>query len=79
MQRKRADAPVRSASDVGPGDYVKLGSTWHPIRSNDVFGHNIHETEAWRKGNWRIETTTGRTVSGWSAMNYAKVEDMETI
>lgn len=75
---RRMDAPDRSAPDIGPGDYVKLGSSWHEVASNDVHGRNIHETQEWRRGNWQITTTDGRTTSGWGVNRYAKAEDMET-
>jgi hypothetical protein len=74
---RRTDAPDRSAPEIGPGDYVKIGSTWEKVATNDVHGQDIHSTPEWRKGNWRVTTENGSTRSGWGINNYAKAEDME--
>jgi len=74
---RRADAPSRTAPEIGPGDYVKINTGWHKVTSNDVYGKDIHDTDGWRKGDWRVKTESGLTYKGWGINSYAKAEDME--
>ncbi len=70
---RRKDAPNRSVTEIGSGDYVKVGSRWERVVSNSDHG----AAQPQRDGNWRITTESGRTITGWSANRYAKAEDME--
>ena len=71
---RRADAPGRDVTDVGPGDYVKVGSRWERIESNSAHGaERAHD--AWP---WTVRTENGRSYGGFSINRYAKAEDMET-
>ncbi len=69
---RQHDAPVRSVTDIGPGDFVKVGTHWRRVVSNSDFGAEHPQ----RDGNWRIETEGGGTRTGWSINRYAKAEDM---
>lgn len=71
----KPDAPSRGVTDVGPGDFVKIGSTWKPIAENPNFGRS-HPAE--RSGNWTVTTTDGRSHGGWGINRYAKAEDLES-
>ncbi len=66
----KSNAPSRSVTDIGPGDYVKIGSHWEQIRSNSAHGAE-HTPRSW----------TVRTESGEHGMyginRYAKAEDLE--
>jgi hypothetical protein len=65
-------APSRSVTDIGPGDYIKVGRQWKQVRSNSDHGADRPQ----RDGNWRVTTTDGSTYSGWGINLYAKAEDM---
>jgi hypothetical protein len=70
---RRMDAPDRSISDVGPGDYVKIGSRWEKIASNSATGK--------QRLDWKTETvrTESGGAHGMMGINrYAKAEDMES-
>jgi hypothetical protein len=70
---RRHDAPSRGVTEIGPGDYVKIGSRWERVVSNSDYGAERPQ----RDGNWRVQTEGGGTHSGWSINRYAKAEDME--
>jgi hypothetical protein len=73
--RLRDPSTYRTVTEIGPGDYVKLGSNWHQVMSNSEFGN---ERIVAKDGNWSIQTTDGRSVSGWGVNAYAKADDLET-
>jgi hypothetical protein len=59
---------MTDVTDVGPGDYVKIGSRWKEIKSNSEQG----KTHPQRDGNWTVTTTDGQRHSGWGINAYAK-------
>lgn len=63
---------MTNVTEVGPGDYVKIGSHWEKIISNSDYG----ALRSQKDGNWRIQTERG-TYSGWSINRYAKAEEIE--
>lgn len=69
MLRQRTDAPSRSVTDIGPGDYVKIGSTWRQVESNSA--HSAERTPR----NWTICSEIG-THDMWAINSYAKAEDL---
>ncbi len=69
--RHKDNAPTRSAMDVGRGDYVKIGSSWHKIASNTAHG------QEYTPRNWTVQTEDGHTVDMWGVKLYAKAEDIE--
>lgn len=68
---RKSDAPNRSATDVGPGDFVKIGSQWKPIESNSAHGAKRIPRE------WTVRTTDGGTYDMFGVNRYAKAEDLE--
>jgi hypothetical protein len=60
---------LRSATEVGPGDRIKVGNQWKTIKTNTAFG----ETRTPR--NWSIVTTDGAIYSMWDVKQYAKADD----
>jgi hypothetical protein len=74
MKTLKRDVPSRSVGDVGPGDYVKIGSQWQQIASNSAQG----TTQATLpKHGWEVRTTDGRSHSMYGINRYAKAEDLE--
>ncbi len=71
MAHLKSDAPSRSAMDVGPGDYVKIGSQWKRISANTAAG--AERTPR----NWTVTTEDGGSYDMWSINRYAKREDLE--
>jgi hypothetical protein len=67
----KADAPDRSVTDVGPGDFIKMGGVWQQIVSNSATG----ATRTPRS--WSIRTQDGRTYGMYQIQQYAKASDME--
>src|SRR3954469_7904385 len=66
----RSDAPVRGATDVGPGDYVKVADgRWKQIVSNTAFG------EAAVPRSWTITTADGAELGMYDVNRYAKDGD----
>lgn len=63
-------APSRSVTDVGPGDYVKIGSHWERIRSNSA--HGAEQTPR----SWTVTTEGGGSYGMYGINRYAKAEDM---
>jgi hypothetical protein len=74
---KRSRKPVRSAAEIGPGDFVKLGPGWHEVETNEIFGRSFNDEPHFKRGDWEIKTKDGRVVNGWAVGAYAKAEDME--
>lgn len=70
MPLKR-DAPSRSVTDVGKGDFVKIGTQWREIHSNTAAG--AQRTPR----NWTVTTTDGGSHGMHGIRRYAKAEDME--
>lgn len=62
----KANSPRRSVTDVGPGDYVKIGSRWEQIQSNTAYGSEPTPRR------WTVCTEHG---SLWDINLYAKAED----
>lgn len=72
MQLK-SSAPSRSVTDVGAGDYVKVGKRWHEITYNSAGNASITPRE------WTIHVRGGLVYGMWSINRYAKAEDLEEI
>lgn len=68
---RRHDAPDRSVTDVGPGDYVKIGSHWERIAHNSA--HGAERTPR----DWTVRTEGGSSYGMYNINRYAKAEDME--
>ncbi len=60
--------PVRSVTDVGPGDYVKVRGTWKKIVTNTAHARPLPRV-------WRIETDDGEDYGMFDIDRYAKAED----
>lgn len=71
MTRLKNDAPSRSVTDVGPGDYVKIGTQWKQISSNSAEGAS-HTPR-----HWDVKTTDGGSYGMFNVNRYAKKEDIE--
>jgi hypothetical protein len=69
----RPDAPSRSVTDVGPGDYVKIGRSWEKITSNSA--HGAERTPR----DWTVRTEDGGSHGMYGINRYAKAEDLETL
>lgn len=67
--RLKADAPPRTVTDVGPGDYVKIGSHWEKVEHNSA-----HGAESPR--DWTVRTERGAH-GMWGINRYAKAGDLE--
>jgi hypothetical protein len=68
MQHK-ADAPHRSVTDIGPGDYIKdLSGQWVQVTHNTAAGAERTPRE------WTV-TADGRAHGMYSIRAYAKAED----
>lgn len=64
-------APTRSVTDVGAGDYVKIGQRWTKIASNSAAGLPVTPR------NWEVKTEDGRQYDMYNINLYAKAEDLE--
>ena len=67
----KKNSPIRTATEVGPGDYVKVGSTWQKITGNTAFG----ATRTPRS--WEVSTEGGQRLGMFEINRYAKAEDVE--
>ncbi len=66
----KSGAPSRNVTEVGPGDYVKIGSRFEKITSNSA--HGAEHTPR----SWTVRTENG-TYDMMSINRYAKAEDIE--
>lgn len=67
----------RSITEVGPGDYVKVGDNYYEkIESISGVGSDGRLNKP-SEGGFSVTTESGRTVSMWSARSYHKKEDMQ--
>jgi hypothetical protein len=71
MAKLKEDAPFRSVTDVGPGDYVKVGSEWKQIASNSAAGSERTPRE------WTVTTRDGGSYGMWNIKRYAKKGDLD--
>lgn len=62
---------ARSVTEVGPGDYVKIGNVWKPITTNTAWGDSLTPRT------WTVTTEDGERYDMWSINAYAKREDIE--
>jgi len=67
----KSNAPSRSVQDVGPGDYVKIGSRWEKVVSNTATGAE-HTPRS-----WTVRTEGGGEHGMFGINRYAKAEDLE--
>jgi hypothetical protein len=70
-KRLKSNAPSRSVTDVGRGDYVKIGSQWQKIESNSASGAE-HTPRS-----WTVRTEGGGEHGMFGINRYAKAEDLE--
>jgi hypothetical protein len=68
----KPSAPTRSVTDIGPGDYVKIGSRWAKVAGNTAFGSPTTPR------NWTVRTEDGAAYGMWQINAYAKAQDLET-
>ena len=66
----KSDAPSRSARDVGPGDFVKVGTSWKKIESNTASGQERTPRS------WSVKTEDGASYDMFSIRRYAKADDL---
>lgn len=71
MPKLKSGVPSRSVTDVGPGDYVKIGQTWVKIESNSAFGASPTPRS------WSIRTEDGNSYGMYEVALYAKAADLE--
>jgi hypothetical protein len=71
MKTLKRDAPSRGATDVGAGDYVKIGSQWRKITSNSATGADRTPRD------WTVTTENGGSHGPMGINRYAKAEDIE--
>jgi hypothetical protein len=78
MSQIRKEGPVlkpstagRSVTEIGPGDYIKVGTQFLQVASNSAAGASRTPRE------WTIKTIDGSTHGMWDVRRYAKSEDME--
>lgn len=69
--RLKDGVPTRSVTDVGPGDFIKVGSQWKEIQSNSAHGSE-HTPK-----HWDVRTTDGGTHGMFGINRYAKASDLE--
>jgi hypothetical protein len=62
---------ARSCTEVGPGDYIKVGGRWKKIVSNTAHG----ETRTPRS--WTVTTEDGGSYGMFGINAYAKAEDVK--
>ena len=67
----KAEAPIRNVTEVGPGDFVRIGRQWIEILSNTA--HGAPELPK----SWSIECDDGNCYGMFSVDRYAKQEDFE--
>lgn len=67
----KSNAPSRSCTDVGPGDYVKIGRHWERISSNSAHGAD------YTPRSWTVRTEGGGEYGMYGINRYAKAEDLE--
>ncbi len=65
------NTPTRSVTDVGAGDYVKIGQRWTKIASNSAAGSPATPR------NWEVKTEDGGQYGMYNINLYAKAEDLE--
>lgn len=71
MKRLKRDAPSRGVTDVGTGDYVKIGQRWQKIQDNSAEGAK-HTPR-----HWTVTTEGGGSHGMYGINRYAKAEDLE--
>ena len=71
MKRLKDQSSSRSVTDVGPGDYVQIGSRWKKISSNSASGAS-HTPRS-----WTVTTEDGGGYGMFGINRYAKAEDLE--
>lgn len=67
----KSNAPSRSVTDVGPGDYVKIGTSWQKITSNSAHGAQ------YTPRSWTVRTEGGGEHGMYGINRYAKAEDLD--
>lgn len=71
MAHLKSNAPSRSVTDVGRGDYVKIGGQWKEIASNSAEGSDRTPRH------WTVRTTDGGEYGMFGINRYAKKGDIE--
>jgi len=70
-KRLKSNAPSRSVTAVGAGDYIKIGSHWEKIASNSATGAERTPRS------WSVRTESGGEHGMFGINRYAKAEDLE--
>lgn len=70
-RRVKSDAPSRSCTDVGPGDFIKVGPGWVEIESNTAHGQPRTPRD------WAVTDVNGVRHSMFGINRYAKAGDLE--
>lgn len=67
----KRDAPSRSCTQVGPGDYVKIGHEWKRIADNTAHGQDrLPRT-------WTVTTEDGQRYTMFDINRYAMATDLD--
>ena len=66
----KADAPVRTVTEIGKGDFVKVGSEWKEVHTNTA--HGFEKTPR----DWLVTTMDGAMHNMFDINRYAKAEDL---
>lgn len=61
----------RRVTEVGAGDYVKVGTQWERIVANTAAGDERAPRD------WTIKTESGKSLGMFQIGRYAKAEDFE--
>lgn len=67
----KQEAPARGVTEVGPGDYVKIGQRWERVTANTAQGAS-HAPRS-----WTVQTEGGRSYGMYDIGRYAKAEDLD--
>ncbi len=67
---------MASITDMEPGDYVKVGDGRYE-KITEIYGVKGEQLAKPSEGGFGVKTESGRTVSMWAALGYAKKEDIE--
>jgi hypothetical protein len=59
----------RTVTEVGPGDYVKIGREWKQVMENSAWGIDVTPR------NWTVRTTDGKRYGMYDINAYAKDGD----
>jgi hypothetical protein len=76
VRRLKDESVGRKATEVGPGDYVKVGQTWMKIEENTAHGASPPDSYVMPR-TWTVKAENGQSYSPFEIGRYAKAEDIE--